>query len=175
LLAQFDFRSGATFGWGEALTLVASVLFAVQILLLDRVGRQVQSAHLTISFLSGTGVLALVSAFVRAEIGPGATAWLLWTGSLLQSWQVVEALALLTLLSTVLGFHWMNIYQPRVAAGRAALIYLLEPIFAALFSCLFRYDTLSSRLFLGGGLILFGNLLAEFPVWMRELKNNSAV
>ena len=38
------------------------------------------------------------------------------------------------LLPTVLSFHWMNTYQPRVTAVRAALIYLLEPVFAAGFA-----------------------------------------
>jgi drug/metabolite transporter (DMT)-like permease len=66
------------------------------------------------------------------------------------------------------AFHWMNVYQPRVSAGRAALIYLLEPVFAAAFSVAWGYDALTARLFLGGSLILGGNLLIEIPYWVER-------
>ena len=69
---------------------------------------------------------------------------------------------------TVLAFHWMNVYQPRVSASRAALIYLLEPVFAALFSLAWGHDRVSLPLVAGGGLILGGNLLVELPGWLRE-------
>jgi drug/metabolite transporter (DMT)-like permease len=62
----------------------------------------------------------------------------------------------------------MNRYQPHVSAGRAALIYLLEPVFATAFSVAWGHDPLTARLFLGGGLILAGNLLIEVPYWVRR-------
>jgi hypothetical protein len=68
----------------------------------------------------------------------------------------------LTLLPTVLSFHWMNTYQPQVSAGRAALIYLTEPLFAACFSIPAGLDTLTGRLLLGGALVLLGNVLVEW-------------
>jgi len=79
-------------------------------------------------------------------------------------------LGLLTLLCTVLPFHWFNVYQPRVPASRAALIYLLEPVFASLFSLLWGHDTLALPLLVGGGLILAGNALVEVPVWFWNTK-----
>ena len=87
---------------------------------------------------------------------------------------VLRDLALLVLLPTVLAFHWMNRYQPRVSAGRAALIYLLEPVFAAAFSVMWGHDELTGRLFLGGGLILAGNLLIEVPYWLRQWRSRAA-
>jgi drug/metabolite transporter (DMT)-like permease len=74
---------------------------------------------------------------------------------------------LLTVLSTVMAFHWMNVYQPRIPASRAALIYLLEPVFGSFFSICMGLDPLSSNLVIGGGLILGGNFLVELPAWLR--------
>jgi drug/metabolite transporter (DMT)-like permease len=72
-------------------------------------------------------------------------------------------LALLTLFSTVLATHWLVIYQPRVPANRAAVIYLLESVFAAAFAILWGYDRVTLPLALGGTLIVTGVLLVELP------------
>ena len=57
----------------------------------------------------------------------------------------------------------MNSYQPLVPPSRAALIYLLEPVFASVVSVWWGYEELSTALVLGGVLILTGNLLVELP------------
>jgi drug/metabolite transporter (DMT)-like permease len=154
-------------GPGEALTLLASLLFALELLLLDRLGRAVNSAHLTAGFLGTSAVLTAGAALALAAGGPGLGAWASWAGGMLQSWPVLRDLALMTLLPTVLAFHWMNVYQPRVPVSRAALIYLLEPVFSAAFSVWWQHDRLTPPLLLGGGLVLAGNLLVELPRWLR--------
>ncbi|HEV3260029.1 MAG TPA: DMT family transporter [Gemmataceae bacterium] len=170
VLTEMDGHNGRSLGWGEGLTLLASVFFAVQIVLLDRLGRRTRSAHLTVGFLGVTGLSALVIAVVWAATTAQLAAWLAWVASMLGSWQIVSDVALLTLLSTVLAFHWMNTYQPRVSAGRAALIYLLEPVFAAMFSVGMGHEELTHNLLLGGGLVLAGNLLVEVPARLRALR-----
>ena len=135
-----DLSQGWVLGVGEGMTLIASVFFAVQVLLLDRLGRQVRSTHLTMGFLGMTGGLALGRALLLAVGGPGLISWLGWLAEMLAQPVVLRDVLLLTLLSTVLAFHWMNTYQPFVSAGRAALIYLLEPVFALLFSIALGHD-----------------------------------
>lgn len=158
---------GSTGSWlpgrGEALTLIASVLFAGQVFLVDRLGRSVRPGGLTAGFFGVSIVLAWLTTLVLAATGPGLTTWASWTVSMLHNPNQLRDLALLTLLPTVLAFHWMNTYQPSVAAGRAALIYLLEPIFSSIFSVSFGHDHLTRWLVLGGGLVLAGNLLVELP------------
>jgi drug/metabolite transporter (DMT)-like permease len=163
---QIDPEKGLALGGGEGLTLFATLLFAVQVLLLDRLGKRVRPAHLTVGFLGVTALLALGLGLVVAGFGPGVGAWLGWAGDMLSRPAVLRDLGVLVLLPTVLAFHWMNRYQPHVSAGRAALIYLLEPVFATAFSVAWGHDPLTARLFLGGGLILAGNLLIEVPYWL---------
>jgi drug/metabolite transporter (DMT)-like permease len=168
VLSRLDTETGWALGLGEQLTLASSVVFAVLIILLDRLGRAVRPGHLTIGFLIATGIPAFLLAVVWARSGSGLSAWTAWTQTMLRTRSVLADLSLLTVFCTVLAFHWMTIYQPRVAATRAALIYLLEPVFGTMFSIAVGLDGLSRVLVVGGGLILGGNLLVELPAWLRE-------
>jgi drug/metabolite transporter (DMT)-like permease len=162
--------STLTWSWGpgEYLTLVASMVFAVEILMLDRLGRKVESANLTVAFMGTAGVLAAVGAVCLIVAGTQVSPWAGWLTNLLSRRDVLLNLGLLTVFSTVLAFHWMNVYQPRIPASRAALIYLLEPVFGSAFSIWAGHDVLSMNLLIGGGLILGGNLLVELPIWKRS-------
>jgi drug/metabolite transporter (DMT)-like permease len=168
VLAKIDAESGWRLGWGEQLNLFASVIFAVLIVLLDRLGKGVRPGHLTVGFLMATGVPALLLAGGWAITGPGMGPWLLWTATMLESPWILGDIALLTVGCTVLAFHWFTVYQPRVSASRAALIYLFEPVFASILSILWHHDRPTLRLAIGGGLILGGNLLVELPGWFRS-------
>jgi drug/metabolite transporter (DMT)-like permease len=157
-----------TLGWGEQLTIWASIIFAVMIVLLDRFGQNVRPGHITVSFLAATGLPALLLTGGSVAVGPGVTAWLGWTRTMLAGPRILGDIAFLTIGCTVLAFHWFIVYQPRVPATRAALIYLLEPVFASILSILWGHDQPSLRLALGGGLIIFGNLLVELPGWLKS-------
>jgi len=150
-------------GTGEWLALASSVVLAVQVLLLDGLGKGAGAGHLTVGYLAGTGLPALACAAAGAACGPGVPTWLSWVGEMSIDTLVLCDLALLTLFSTVLATHWLVIYQPRVPANRAAVIYLLESVFAAAFSILWGYDRVTLPLALGGALIVTGVLLVELP------------
>jgi drug/metabolite transporter (DMT)-like permease len=157
-------------GFGDGLTVLSSLAFAFLILGLDRLGRTVSSARLTLLMITFTGLptlfLAVGVALWQGELLP----WLIWLGAIMRQPAVVRDVLLLTLLSTMLATHLMSTYQPRVSASRAALIYLLEPVFAAALSVWLGHDELSGRLVLGGALILSGNALVELPLWIRGLR-----
>ena len=156
-------EGGWRLGYGEKLTFAASLSFGAQILVLDRLGRRFAPAHLTPGFFAGTALLGFAGVFMVSSLGSGLVDWLDWTVSMLRRPPVLRDLLLLALLPTVLSFHWMNTYQPLMPASRAALIYLLEPIFSSFFSVCLGYDSLKAPLLIGGALILLGNLLVELP------------
>jgi drug/metabolite transporter (DMT)-like permease len=157
-------------GKGEMLTLLASVIFGGLIIALDRLGRQVRSENLTVGFIALMGIPAFLCALALAARGPGVVTWLGWVTAMLHNPAIVFDLAVLVVLCTVFAFHWMTAYQPHVSAGRAALIYLLEPVFAAAYSIAWGLDVLTLRLLTGGVLILGGNLLVELPLWLRDVR-----
>jgi drug/metabolite transporter (DMT)-like permease len=156
---------------GDALSLAASVIFAVTVLLLDRLGRTVKSSHLTVSFIAITGLASLLLVLGLVAAGPGPGAWLSWLLAMLREPAVVLDVVLLTLFPTVLATYCLTTFQPRVSAGRAALIYLLEPPLAAIVSLVLGHDSLTARLVVGGALIVGGNLLVEMRVWWKAWEN----
>jgi drug/metabolite transporter (DMT)-like permease len=156
-------EGGWAMGAGEWLTLAASLIFAGQLLVLDRLARGLDPGHFTAAFFGATGLLAALGAALAAAAGPGLGAWLGWAGEMLSEPAVLRDLVLQALLPTALAFHWMNTYQPRVSATRAALVYLLEPVFTAIFSVWWGHDRVTAPLVVGGALILAGNLVAELP------------
>jgi len=174
--AFLEIDSSAAWGLdkGEGLTLLASAMFALVILLLDRLGKNTESAHLTVGFVAMTGLPAVVLAPAWAAGSCGLSAWTDWLISSLQNPGLMLNLLTMTLFCTVLAYHWMTSYQPRVPASRAALIYLLEPLWAAAFSIGCGYDAITFHLIVGGGLILGGNLLVELPLWLRGSAWNPA-
>jgi drug/metabolite transporter (DMT)-like permease len=157
---------GTGLHFGDWLTLLASVAFTGQVLVLDRLGRAARPGHLTAGFFAVPGLLSLALAAAVAAAGPGVAAWGRWTAGMLGDPAMRWNLVRLTLFPTVLGFTLMNAYQPRVSASRAALIYLLEPLFAAVFSVWQGHDRLTPSLALGGVLILAGNAVLEVPNWL---------
>ena len=163
-----DVDAGWSLGRGELLTLICTVIFAVMIVALDRVGKRFPSGHLTAGYLAGTGLPALILAVALAARDPGLSVWHEQVTMVLARPAVARDVVLLTILCTVLATHFLTVYQPRLPAARAALVYLSEPVFAACFSLGIGHDTLTLRLILGGALILFGNLVVEMPRLWRE-------
>jgi drug/metabolite transporter (DMT)-like permease len=118
--------------------------------------------YLSLGFFGASGLVALVLAVIRAgTTETGVVAWGEWVLAFHSDPEQLTRLVLLIALCTVLSFHWMNTYQPHVGSVRAALIYLLEPVFTAAISILWGLDHPSLPMFLGCILILAGNLLAE--------------
>jgi drug/metabolite transporter (DMT)-like permease len=164
-----DPSQGWGLGKGDGLTVLASFVFAVLILLLDRLGRTIESSDMTLSFIAMTGLPAVLLTPALTVTGPGFTAWLAWLWEMLCDPVILRDVLILTLFSTVLATYLMSTYQPRVAASRAALIYLLEPVLASTLSVLWGHDAVTWRLLVGGGLILGGNVIVELPLWLRDL------
>lgn len=159
-----------TMGRGEALTLVSSILFGVVIVVLDREGKKLRPGHLTIGFLVGCWLPSTILCLALAGMEQGHRDWIQQTGELMARMPVFRDVAVSTILCSVLATHLFMTYQPRMSAARAAIIYLLEPVFASAFSLAFGEDQLTGRLVLGGGLILMGNAVVEAPRLWRELR-----
>jgi drug/metabolite transporter (DMT)-like permease len=165
-----DWGASWGIGFGGGLTVLSSFAFALFILSLDRLGRTVNALHLTLILIAVTGLPTLFMAVGVAAWQGQLIPWLIWLGELLGQPAVVRDVLLLTLLSTLLATFLMSTYQPRVPASRAALIYLLEPVFAAALSIVVGHDSVTGRLLLGGTLILSGNVLVELPLWIRNIR-----
>ncbi len=147
-LLTLDFGELAM-GYGDLLTLACAVSYAVHILLVGHYSRRVGYRGLavvqvaTAAVLAGAGALGVEPAYVRWSAG------------------MIGAVALTGVLATALAFSVMAWAQQHTSATHTALIFALEPVFAALFSFLVVGEVLSARAIGGAVMILGGVLLVE--------------
>lgn len=168
VLGRFDWHT-LSLGRGEIETLVSSVFFMGQILTLERPCFAGNRA-LNITFVMLLTELVLFS-FMAFSVAPSPSSLLVFWGSL--PW--VGMTLMLTVFCTLGAFLLMNLYQPRISATEAGLIYCVEPIFGSLMAlCLpallslwagiaYANEPASWTLLLGGGLITAANVWMQWP------------
>ena len=161
-------------GPGDWLTTLAAFIFAIQIVLIDTFSRRMPAGRLTPGMFAATLAVG-GAAFLGGQLWqPSSGGFAVW-GGLLMDVPFLVLVLLMSLLCTVLAFHWMNKYQGHVSPAHAALIYTLEPIFATawamvlpgLISLFIELRYPSERpgweLVAGGMLVVAGNALALWP------------
>jgi drug/metabolite transporter (DMT)-like permease len=152
-------RPELSFNSGELMTVGCAVLFALHILATDRFTKQIHPMPLTLtSFVSVTAASLVVLAILLQRPGaPGSAALV----ALVESRDFALPLVLSSILATFVALTLMNHYQRELDPVRAAILYAFEPIWAALFGIACGTDSFTTYLWLGGGLLLTGNLVAE--------------
>jgi drug/metabolite transporter (DMT)-like permease len=158
---------------GDTLTTVASLFFSMQIIFIDRYGKQMTPAALTPGMFAAVAILAMSTfASMTCWFGAPDASEFMFVAKQASFWPLI---VMLSVFPSLLAFSWMNTYQPLVSAVQAAVIYTMEPVFVstwALFlpgilsvACGLGYtnETLTVAMLLGGGLILVANVLALGP------------
>jgi drug/metabolite transporter (DMT)-like permease len=149
-----------TFGTAEWLTVASAFLFAVHILATDRITKAHVPVAVTLAMFVWTAVFALAAlpvALMRA--GAPSPAALL---TLLHDAGFALPLLLSTLFATVLALTLMNQFQRELDPVRAAILFALEPIWTTLIAMATGFDRPGFWLWIGGGALLAGNLVAEW-------------
>jgi drug/metabolite transporter (DMT)-like permease len=139
---------GFAVGYGEALTLVAALLYALHIVGLGAWSRRGEAMGMSIVQIIVIAVICLVaSAPGGIVLPPTPRDWL----SVLYMAAVAGALALV-------AQTWA---QAHLAPTRTAIIMSMEPVFAALFAVLLGGEDPTVRMLAGGALVLSAMLLVE--------------
>lgn len=147
------------FGVGEALGVMCAMVFSIHLIALNAQVPRDDPWRMAAGqfFVSGLLIL-LVCMFV--DHGPPAMSMHVLL-DLLGHREIRLNLLLSMLFPTLLSFILMNLYQPQLDATRAALIYLMEPIFAAAYAYVVQGRSLGWLELSGAALILSANLLVE--------------
>jgi drug/metabolite transporter (DMT)-like permease len=141
-LERFEVRRG------DLLVLGCAFAFATHILLLGRYSPRHASYQLAVVQLATTGVLALAWAGAAGDLRlPGSP-------------QVWFALAVTAVLASAGGFLVQTRAQRDVSPTRTAIIFTMEPVFAALFAFWLAGEHLAARGWLGAACIVAGMLVA---------------
>jgi drug/metabolite transporter (DMT)-like permease len=134
---------------GDVYTLIGSLSFAVHIVLVGVYTRRHPFRQLVPVQILAVGLLALVILpFDRGR-------FVNWTPRL------GLAVAITAVLATAFAFSVQNWAQQYTPAAHTALIFALEPVFAALTSRVVLGERLGGKMIVGGVLVLAGMLVSE--------------
>ena len=152
-----------SFDWPEWLTVFCALLFAGHIVATDRVTKR--SPPLAVAWVSfvmvgiGSAVLLAYGWSLRPDVTTSALA------TLLQTPGFIRPALLAGLLGTLVALSLLTNFQKHLSPVRAAILYSLEPVWAALIALAVGDMQVDIWLLFGGSLLLLGNCWME--VWPR--------
>ncbi|TMK54433.1 MAG: DMT family transporter [Actinobacteria bacterium] len=134
---------------GDALEVMTAITFAVHILLIARLGKDIPALRFTAVQIATAALLALAwTAVGEHNLGhPDAGTWF--------------GIVLTGILATALAFLVQTRAQKEIPPTRTAVILTAEPVFAGIFGYLVADDRLGARGYAGAVLIVAGILVAE--------------
>ncbi len=136
--------------WGDFLVFICAITFAGHIL---AIGHWTKKASPIAMNLIQVAVVAIVATLgsLLFETVPALPVDVFWAG------------AYLGIICTAVLLAIQIIVQRYASPTRTALIFVLEPVFAALFAATFGNETISSTFVWGGLLMMLGIVIAELP------------
>jgi len=143
--------TGLHLGFGEAITLVSAVIYALHIIGLGAWSKADQALGLAVIQIATVGLVSLLAATVADPGGltlPASTF----------DW---AALLYMALISGALAMIVQSWAQAHLAPSRAAIIMSTEPGWAAVFSISFLGEPLTWRIAVGGAMMLAAMVIVE--------------
>ena len=148
-LAVLSLYGKVGFGWGETLTLLANIFWALHILGVGYATTRISAIALVQLQLTVCAVLSLAFSFPleRPELFPGweATGAVLWTG----------------IMGGVVAYVLMALGQRFTPPTLAGVLMSLEAVFALIVSIIVGYDSLTLRTVIGFVLVFVGTTVAR--------------
>lgn len=142
------------FGRGELLSLACAVAFAFQIQMTNIVTRNHSPEVISLVQFCCAVVYSGVT-MAAMGVSPGGLGRAL--GGRHVAWTVLYTAGA----CSVVAMGVLNRFQRDISATRASVIYMLEPVVAALCAVLFTGEAMTLRKLAGGAIILLGNLACE--------------
>jgi drug/metabolite transporter (DMT)-like permease len=140
---------------GDGYVLLCAVSFALHIVFTGKFAKSFNALCLTVLQLFTVSFLSFITAFFTEQ-------WqeIFAVNMLLQS-EVITALLITSLFATALAFLAQTYFQSFTTPARVALIFAMEPVFAAITAFIVLNERLGSKALIGCILILFGMILSE--------------
>ena len=157
--------SELTMGFGDAMTLVSALLFAVHIVFVSKFAREHDVLVLTVFQFLTEGALGCVMG-ASFETPPLLSAF---------TPELVANMAFLAVFASVVAFGIQNVSLAYVPPSQASLFLNLESVFGVLFSVMLYGEQIGLRLVMGFALIFVAIVVSEtFPLKRREPQGEDA-
>lgn len=147
----------ANYSFGDFLVFLCAIFFALQIVTTGKYAPKYSAFVLAWIQISVVGILSLFSAFLFEDVS-----YLTDPDVLLDS-DVLIALLITSIFATALAFLAQTTFQKHSTPTKVAIIFAMEPVFAAITSIIVQKEMLSLNVTIGGSLIFMGMILAEIP------------
>lgn len=155
-----DSGTHLSIGFGEAMTLLCAIFFALHMVYVSKFSRLYDVLVLTVVQFISEGCFGLLLG-VATEAFPSTA---LITPS------VIEQMAFLVVFASIIAFGIQNISLSFVSPAQASLLLCLESVFGVLFSVLLYGEILTVRLVFGFALIFIAILMSE-GIFSRKKRN----
>ena len=146
---------------GDALTLVCAWMAAAHLIVTKRVSHRFATSRLTAIQLTTVAILSLIASFLAGE----TRGWNYAVSSYL-------AIVFLAILATSFAFWAQTRMQRFTTEERTAIIFLFEPVFAALTAYLILKERLALPQWVGAGLIFLVVLALESKFLSRRSQSS---
>jgi drug/metabolite transporter (DMT)-like permease len=148
---------GASHWWADLATVLCALAYAAYVILLSQWSARHDPRHLAATQIIWMAILG--SAWMLlASVGTNSVSTLPQRIDM----PVLVGLLYLGLVATAGLLFLQALGQRYVSADKAALIYAMEPVFAALFAWLWLGEVLTLQASLGASMVVFAVLMSEF-------------
>ena len=139
---------GFSVGYGEALTFVSALLFALHIVGLGAWSSSAEAMGMTIIQLASIAAVCFLASVPDGIVLPDNN----------RDWLALVYMALIAGALAMAAQTWAQAHLPPT---RSAIIMSMEPVFAAFFAVLLGGESLTARMLTGGAMVLAAMLLVE--------------
>lgn len=146
-----------TLNTGDGFVFICAISFALHIILTGKFSSKYPTLLLTAIQISTVALLSILSSLIFENWKTAFKA------EILLSQDVIVALLITSIFATAIAFFIQTNFQKYTSATRVALIFAMEPVFAAITGYYWAQDRLSYSALFGCILIFMGMICAELP------------
>jgi len=156
-LSVMSLDTNVSMNFGDLLSLMSAVAFAVQIILVDKYARDVDIVLISFLQMFVVGFLSFIPAVIFEGLKFPVNRF------------SVSSVIFTAIFCSIYAYYVQNKMQPYTKPTHAAIIFLMEPVFSAIFST-FIGDTLTGKSLMGCLLILFGMVVINIKLPKRVVQ-----
>jgi drug/metabolite transporter (DMT)-like permease len=147
----------STLNVGDGFVFICAVSFALHIIFTGKFSSKYPTLLLTVIQVLTVAFLSIISSFFFEDWRKS------FNSEILLSEEVLVALIITSVFATALAFLFQTKFQKYTTATRVALIFAMEPVFAAIAGYYWADERLSYSALIGCFLIFAGMVFAELP------------
>lgn len=151
---EFLSSLGSGFNFGDFLTFLCAVFFAIQVVYIDKFSKENSVLALLFSQLITVSVLSFILTFIF-DITSIEKVKIIYNGN------VIFSLLFTAIVATLVNIGLQTRYQKSVSPSKAGIIYSFEPLFASILAYIVLNEKISNFGYIGSVLIIAGLIISE--------------